>query len=58
MSLLVNKDIIINIISAIKLGDGGAAILAAHIINHIMANVGKVIFKPLLTTSLRELDML
>jgi hypothetical protein len=47
---------VINIISAIRLQEGGAAILAAAIINHIIDIVGIIIFIPLFMIKLRELE--
>lgn len=55
---LILADIVINIISAIKLLDGGAAMLAADIINQSIDMVGMVMFRPLLIINLRELDIL
>jgi len=55
--LLIVLDIVINIISAIRLLDGGAAIFAADIRNHSIDIVGTEIFSPLLIINLREFDM-
>lgn len=48
---------IISIISAIKLHEGGAAMLAEHIINHIIDIVGIIMFTPLFIIMLREFDI-
>ena len=48
---------VINIISASKLIEGGAAILAADIINHIIDIVGIKMLMPLFINKLREFDI-
>jgi len=48
---------VIKTISAIKLHEGGAAMLAALIINHSIDMEGMMIFNPLLSKSLREFDI-
>lgn len=48
---------VINMISANKLTDGGAAILAADIVNHSIDMVGMAMLMPLFIKSLRELDI-
>lgn len=59
--MIINFDVIvehvINMISAIKFAEGGAAILAADIINHSIDIVGINILIPLFIRSLREFDM-
>jgi hypothetical protein len=57
ISLVVIVEQVISIISAIKLQEGGAAMFAAHIINHIMDIVGIAILIPLFRRSLREFDI-
>ena len=47
----------INIISANRLVEGGAAIFAADIMNHIIDIVGVARFIPLFISNLRELDV-
>lgn len=56
ITLVVIVEHVINIISAIRLQEGGAAILAAAIINHIIDIVGIIIFIPLFMIKLRELE--
>lgn len=46
-----------SMISANKLHEGGAAMFAEHIINHIEDIVGMVILIPLFIRMLREFDM-
>lgn len=57
MSLVVIAAQVINMISAIKLHEGGAAMLAAHIINHIIDIVGIAMLSPLFISRDRELDI-
>lgn len=57
MILVVIVEHVINIISAIKLDEGGAAMLAAHIMNQSIDIVGTARFSPLFIRSLRELDI-
>lgn len=55
--MVVIVELVINMISASKLVDGGAAILAAAIINHSIDIVGIAILTPLFIRSLRELEV-
>ena len=57
MDLVVAIEHEINMISAIRFDEGGAAMLAAHIINHIIETEGANRFNPLFIRSLRELDV-
>jgi len=57
MSLVAVVEQVMSIISAIRLQEGGAAILAAHIINHNIDIEGTAMFSPLFIRSLRELDI-
>lgn len=57
VSLVVKMEQEINIISAIRLEEGGAAMLAAHIINHSVDIDGAEIFVPLFISSLRDLEL-
>lgn len=56
ITLVVTVEHVISIISAMRLQEGGAAILAAAIINHIIDIVGIIMFIPLFMISLRELE--
>lgn len=56
-SLVVIVAHVIKMISAIRLQDGGAAILAAHMTNQSIDMVGMAIFRPLFIKSLREFDI-
>jgi len=56
ISLEVIVEHVINMISAIRLQEGGAAIFAADIKNHIIDIVGIIMFNPLFMRSLREFD--
>jgi hypothetical protein len=56
MSLETTLELVMSMISAIRLHEGGAAILAAHIINHSIDIVGTVMLSPLFIMRLRELE--
>lgn len=55
--MVVTVEHVISIISAMRLHEGGAAMLAAHMINHIIDIEGMAILSPLFIKSLRELDI-